>query len=73
MQSSVAAHNKQNKTTKGDLVTVSFDTEEDRIKGVGMIIRSSEWFKANGKNQYVIRKNELDLFKNNNISYSKIK
>jgi hypothetical protein len=54
-------------------VTIRFDSEQDRIKGVATIMRSSEWFKALGKNQFVIKTKELGLFEDKNIKYSKIK
>ncbi|HKI07004.1 MAG TPA: hypothetical protein VKA09_01285 [Nitrososphaeraceae archaeon] len=55
------------------IVTISFDTEHDRVRGVATLMRSSEWFRAVNKNQFVIKRKELGLFEAKNIKYSRIK
>jgi hypothetical protein len=68
MQKSVVKVDERNKD-----ITITFDTEQDRIKGVAMLMRTAEWFKTINKNRFVIKKKELGIFENNNIKYSQIK
>lgn len=52
------------------VVTISFDTEKDRIKGVATLIRSPYPFNGINKNEFVIDKEYLKIFENTNIKYS---
>jgi hypothetical protein len=58
---------------KYEYITIRFNTEDDRKKGVAVLMRTAEWFHAVNKNTFVIRKKELGLFENRNIKYSQIK
>lgn len=52
------------------VVTISFATEKDRIKGVATLIRSPYAFKGIGKNKFIIEKEHLKIFKNTDIKYN---
>jgi D-alanine-D-alanine ligase-like ATP-grasp enzyme len=67
--SSTAAAEKYNITTKV-LVTISFATEKDRVKGVATLIRSPYAFKGIDKNKFIIEKEHLKIFKNTDIEYN---
>jgi hypothetical protein len=55
------------------IITISFKTEHDRVRGVATIMRSSEWFRMLNKNQFMIKERELALFEDRDIKYSRIK
>ena len=55
------------------VIIIRFNTEQDRVRGVATLMRSFEWFKALGKNQFLVKMKELELFESKNIKYSKIK
>jgi hypothetical protein len=55
------------------IVAIMFASEHDRVRGVATLMRSSEWFRAVNKNQFMIKRKELGLFEGKNIEYSEIK
>ena len=52
------------------VVTISFPTEKDRIKGVATLIRSPYAFKGIDKNKFIIEKEHLKIFENTGIKYN---
>jgi D-alanine-D-alanine ligase-like ATP-grasp enzyme len=52
------------------VVTISFATEKDRIKGVATLIRSPYAFKGIDKNKFIMEKEHLKIFENTDIKYS---
>jgi hypothetical protein len=65
--SSVAKENKKN------ALTISFDTEQDRIKGFGILTRSNFGFKGIGKNKFLIKREHYELLISRNIRFKEIK
>jgi hypothetical protein len=55
------------------VVTISFATENDRIKGVAALIRSPYPFYGINKNEFNIKKEYLKIFENTDINYNIIK
>ena len=54
-------------------LTISFDTEEDRKKGFGILVRSKSGFKGIGKNRFLVKKEHYDLLVNRNIKFKEAK
>lgn len=52
------------------LVTITFATEKDRIKGVATLIRSPYPFHGINKNEFIIEKEYLKIFENTDIKYN---
>jgi len=51
---------------------ISFNTEEDRIKGFGILARSRARFHGVGRNKFVIQKEQYNLLKNSHVSFKQI-
>jgi hypothetical protein len=55
------------------VVTITFATEKDRVKGVAALIRSPYPFFGISKNKINIKKEYLKIFENTDINYNIIK
>ena len=54
-----------------DSIIVSFATEQDRVKGIGTLMRSEYKFDGLDKNKFRVCEEQIKLFDNKNIKYSK--
>ena len=52
------------------VVTISFATEKDRVKGLATLIRSPYAFKGIDKNKFIIEEEHLKIFKDTDIEYN---
>lgn len=64
---------KYSSTSAATVVTISFASEKDRIKGVATLIRSPYPFNGINKNEFIIEKEYLKIFENTEIKYNIIK
>jgi hypothetical protein len=59
------------RTQQSDSIIVSFNTESDRVKGIGTLFKSQYKFEGLEKNKFRVCEEQIKLFENKNIKYSK--
>jgi hypothetical protein len=52
--------------------TVSFDTENDRVKGFAILMRSNLQFNGIGKNKFIICEEQYKILKSKEINFKEI-
>jgi hypothetical protein len=59
-------------TEEDNVMTISFSTEQDRVKGVGTLFKSSYGHTALDKNKFSVSKEVINskLLENKNIKYT---
>ncbi len=53
-----------------DSIIVSFDSESDRVKGVGTLFKSPYKFEGLEKNKFRVCQEQIEMFEDKNIKYS---
>lgn len=54
------------------VIAISFDTEDDRVRGFGILAHSNYGFKGIGKNKFIIKKGHYALLQSKNIKFQEI-
>jgi hypothetical protein len=53
-----------------NFIIISFNTEQDRIKGIGSLFRSNFRFDGKGKNRFLVSKEHCKMLNEKDINYN---